>query len=141
MRKAVTVARTRHQVGRRWEHCWGFFVGQPMELCSELQDIKSMFCPDFVSRPRRLMLTMFVQTEWKRNLVKNNYYPCSQSALLLLEANRSSSQKQIKLTITFGHHLLYVRARSCRFICKAVVEIGWSCCYVRWYRRSGYDYA
>ena len=69
------------------------------------------------------MLMMFVQTEWKQNLIKNNYYPCSQSTLLLLEANGSSSQQQIKLTITFSCHLLYVRAMSCRFICKAVVEI------------------
>ena len=58
-----------------------------------------------------------------------------------LGSNGGSSQQQINLTITFGRHLLYVRARSCRIICKAVVEIGWSCCYVRWYRRSGYDCA
>ena len=45
-----------------------------------------------------------------------------------LGSNGGSSQQQINLTIMFGHHLLYVRARSCRFICKAVVEIGWSCC-------------
>ena len=45
-----------------------------------------------------------------------------------LGSNGGSSQQQINLTITFGRHLLYVRARSCRIICKAVVEIGWSCC-------------
>ena len=45
-----------------------------------------------------------------------------------LGTNGGSSQQQINLTIMFGRHLLYVRARSCRIICKAVVEIGCSCC-------------
>ena len=45
-----------------------------------------------------------------------------------LGTNGGSSRQQINLTIMFGRHLLYMRARSCRFICKAVVEIGWSCC-------------
>ena len=89
-----------------------------------------MFCLDFVSRPRRLMLTMFVQMGIEAESRKKTI---TTQKLAIRIAPLGTKQKLEPAAGKLDHHVrlppaLCIRARSCRFICKAVVKIGWSCC-------------
>ena len=128
-RKAVTAARTetpsRMEMGALRELLCRTAHGVVFKAIGDQKYVLSRFCFSTASYDADDVCTDRIEAESRKKQLLRK---------LAIRIAPLGTKRKLELAAgKLGHHArlppaLCMRARTCRFICKAVVKIGWSCC-------------